>query len=95
MGTWNYRIATYNFSYKNTFPNNKEFQKVPDVRMFKIISVYYDEHSNINGYGEGGSTDSLDGFENVKDIEDTIKKIKKALKKPILDLDNFPNIYLG
>ena len=89
--SWNYRVATYMFSYKKTFSKDNQLSKREDERLFKICSAYYDKDGKLESYGEGSKTDSLDGYESAEDLKKTIDLIQKASAKPIIDLDNFPN----
>jgi hypothetical protein len=86
---WNYRIGTKLFSYKKEFEGkNEKMANFPNERLFSIIEVYYSADENkADSYVE---KNPLDNLTSVEDIKWTLKKIKKALKKPILDLDNFP-----
>jgi hypothetical protein len=89
--SWNYRLGTYIFSYKESFPDNEEFQKMENERLYKMLSVYYEKDGTITGYGEKSD---IDGFESVEAVTFTLEKMLEALSKPILDLDNFPKIYV-
>jgi len=93
-GTWNYRIGTYIFSYKERFPDNKKMWEIPDERMFCLISAYYENKKakKPNSYGLN-TQNIMDGFSSVKELKWTNQKIKEALKKDVLDLDNFPKTY--
>ena len=86
---WNYRIVTRLYSERHidlSDPiNNKTF---PDERLFSVVEVYYHDNKP-DSYVE--SKNILDGLESKKAIKWTLKKIKKAYKKPILDLGNWPN----
>lgn len=95
-GCWNYRIGTKLFSYKKTFnKKNPELAKHEDQRLFSIIEVYYKSKEDaINGIPDGyAERGSFENWEDVKDLKCTLKLVKKALKKPIIDLDNFPKIW--
>jgi hypothetical protein len=76
---WNYRLATK--MYKS--PDGPD----RDERLFSVIEVYYNKKNKPDSYCE---PNVLDGLESKKSIKWTLKKIKEALKKPIIDLDNFP-----
>jgi len=69
--------------------NNKKMAENKDVRIFAIHSVYYDK----DGVPDGSSRDAenLGGFETLEDLKGNIDKVNEAFKKPILDLDNWPN----
>lgn len=90
MTSWNYRLATYMFSYKKTFPDNPKIWEYKDERLYKIISVYYDNKGKINGYGEKSD---IDGYSSPKEVKQILKYMKMALKKPTLNLDSFPDIW--
>lgn len=91
---WNYRIGTKVFSYKKNFEGkNERLAAHPDVRQFYIIEAYYDHKqdadNNIASYY--GEVNPLNGWENMKALKKTYKLIAGAFKKPVLDLDNWPN----
>jgi hypothetical protein len=75
---WNFRVITK----LHEVGNYEEF-----YRTFSICEVHYENKTPIS-YGEKGM---LVDFEYVKDLKWSIKKIKKALKKPVLDADKWPN----
>jgi len=86
---WNYRIVTKLITGKIAYDlsdarNNKIF---PDERIFSVVEVYY-TNDKPDSYIE--SKRILDGLESKKAIKWTLKKIKKAFKKPIFDLDSWP-----
>ena len=76
MKYWNHRVVTH--IYKGI---------IEDERLFSIVEVYYKKGKAVS-YTE--SRDILGDLTSKKDLKWTNKKIKKAFKKPILDLDNFP-----
>lgn len=78
--TWNYRVGTK--LIQNVF---SKFDRV-----FSIVSVYYDSKLKPKSYGDHYV---LANDESPKDLKTTHKLILGALKKPIIDLDNFPKIY--
>lgn len=80
---WNFRVTTYLFKYE-ALPDKK-----PE-RLFSVSEVYY-KNGKPDSYID--SKRILDGVESVKGLKWTNKKIKKAFKKPILDLDNWPHEY--
>lgn len=92
MGSWNYRIGTYIFDFKERFPDNSKFHEFETLRYFCIISGYYDEDKKLISYGLN-EKNILDGLESPEDLFDTIEKIRGAFEKPIINLDNFPNEY--
>jgi len=93
---WNYRIGTKIFSYQKTFnKKNPEMSKLEDQRLFSIIEAYYPSLKEAeigvpDSYVERGS---FENWEDLEDLKATLKLVKKAMKKPIIDLDNFPNEY--
>jgi hypothetical protein len=90
--SWNYRIGTKLFSYKKEFEGkegNEKLAAMPDERLFSVIEVYYNSETNKpEGYAE---VNPLNGWEEFKELKGTYKLIAGAFKKPILDMDNFPN----
>jgi hypothetical protein len=62
-----------------------------DVRLFSIYEVYYNNDETFNGYCEAKNL--LKDIESLKGLKWTHKAIKNAFKKPILDLDNWPEEY--
>jgi hypothetical protein len=86
--TWNYRIGTRIFDYEKEVGDH--FASFKNQRLFSIVSVYY-EDDKVVSYGE---TNQLSDNESLKDLKNTFKYIKAAFKKPILDLDNFPNEWI-
>jgi hypothetical protein len=88
---WNFRIVTKIIPEKQGIDladprNNKTF---PAERLFSITEVYY-KNGKPDSYIESDKN-RLDALDSIKDIKWNLKKMKKAFKKPILDLDNFPN----
>lgn len=93
---WNYRIATKIFSYKKSFENkesSEKFLEFPDERLFSIVEVYYQSSEDADNDKPDSYVERnpLNGLASKKEIKWTLKKIKKALKKDILDLDNWPS----
>jgi hypothetical protein len=75
---WNYRIGT-----KKDGAN---------TRVYSIFECYYDE----NGVPDSNIDDNsniLGCWEYLEDLKGTYDLIKLAFEKPIIDLDNFPNIF--
>jgi len=79
MSTWNFRIGTKLYRYKN--------MKVDPERLFSVIEVYYDDDNNPVSYG---GKNLLKDIESIKGIKWAIKHIPEAFEKPIIDMDNFP-----
>ena len=88
--SWNYRLATHNYSYKDKFPEGHELHDHPDIRLFSVIEVYYKD-GEINGYAD--NIKPLANWEALNDVKGTVDLLKLAMDKPILDLDNWPNEY--
>jgi len=87
---WNYRIATRIVSglQGNDLSNPMKSKKYPDERVLSIIEVYYKD-GKPDSYIE--SKNILEDLDSKESIKWTLKKIKKALKREVLDLDNWPN----
>jgi hypothetical protein len=80
---WNFRIITnLHVVPMGTFIGDQ-------YRTYSVVEVYYEEGKPVSY----GAKNILSEHENVKGIKWTHKKIKKALKKPILDADNWPKEY--
>jgi hypothetical protein len=87
---WNYRIVT-KIIPGTTCYGNGTVTKLPDERIFSIVEVYYngdipDSYADTKGI--------LYDHEYVEDLKWAYKKIKKAFKKDILDLDHWPKPYI-
>jgi len=85
---WNYRVVT------KIIPGttghdlvNGTVTQFPDERVFSITEVYY-KRNKPDSYVD--SANIMANHESVKDLKWIRKKMKKAFKKPILDLDNWP-----
>ena len=67
-------------------------QLIHNERVFSVFEIYYSDRKGKkpDGYVER----TLSEHVSIKDIKWTLKKIKKALKQPIIDLDNFPNEWI-
>lgn len=89
--TWNYRIGTYIFDYKERFPDNPKFHENEPERYFCVISAYYTD-GVMDSYGLN-TGNILDGLEKPEDIKFMAEKILEAYKEPIIDLDSFPGIW--
>jgi len=76
---WNYRVLT-----RIVQPNT---DKGNEWREFFIAEVHYKD-GKPSGYGAEKSLTS--GWETVKDLKWTVKHLKEAFEKPIIDADNFP-----
>lgn len=81
MSYWNYRVLA---------------KKVGNEIEFSIYEVYYDDDDNPESYSTNPripvSYDS-ESDEPIKSLDWVLSAMKKALKKPIIDYDNFPNLY--
>jgi hypothetical protein len=80
---WNFRVVT------KVVPETCATEK---YRIFSIAEVYYKDDKP-DSYVD--SKRILYELESEKALKWTNKKIKKAFKKPILDLDNFPQEWKG
>jgi len=89
--SWNYRVSTKMFSYKDTFPENEKFCEMEDQRLFSIIEVYYDKKGKPESYAD--DINPTANWEDLNDLTGTLDLIKLAHDKPIIDLDNWPNEY--
>lgn len=87
--SWNYRIGTHVFSYKQVFTDNPKLADQKDSRLFSIIEVYYDKNGNPNSYVD--KANPLNNWESLEDLKGTVDLVKLALGKPIIDIDNFPD----
>ncbi len=87
--SWNYRVCTQIYSYKDKFPGNKRLSEKEDARLFSIHEFYYDKDGVPTGIHQ--SPTSLSDWENIEDLQETVDLIQSAFKKPTMDLDNFPN----
>jgi hypothetical protein len=89
---WNYRIVTQIFKGRKSYDMKDGSNKdIPDERIFSIVEVYYHD-GKPDSYAD--SKGILLDHESVEDLKWVHKKIKKAFKQPILDLDNFPNKWI-
>ena len=84
---WNYRVLT-----RIVIPPVKQDLKgnailAKDWREFFIAEVHY-KNGKPTGYGAEKSLTL--GWETLKDLKWTVKHLKEAFKKPIIDADNFP-----
>ena len=76
---WNYRIVT------------RLSDRPINERLFSVTEVYYNRNNKPDSYID--SKNILNDIESKKAIKWTLKKIKKALKKEVLDLDNWPHAW--
>jgi len=80
---WNYRIVTKLFTYFEGKENERK------ERLFSITEVYYKD-GKPDSYIEPESINILYNVESIENLKWIRKKLKKALKRPLLDLDNWP-----
>lgn len=80
---WNFRVVTY-------LNGNDAERFGGEERLFSIVEVYY-TNGKPDSYVD--SKRILDGLASVKELKWTNKKIKRAFKKPVLDLDRWPHKY--
>lgn len=71
---WNYRVGT-------------RIIKTPirDYREYLIFTCYY-----TNGFPDSYGISEIGHYDVFEDMQKSFDKIQKAFKKPIIDLDNFP-----
>lgn len=74
---WNYRLGT-----------RIRITSIREHREFLIFTCYY-----TNGIAGSYGISDIGYFEDLDNAKKSFQKIEKALYKPIIDLDNFPNIY--
>ena len=84
---WNYRILTRiitidKYKVKDGSSSHKEW------REFFIAEVYY--RNGIPSSYKDTDANPLSGWDSLKDLKWVAKHLKDALKKPILDLNNWP-----
>ncbi len=60
--------------------------ETPDGPWFAIHEVYYDDEGNLSGYSEKPVAVCGEGFD---EIEETLKRMLRALEKPILAYGDF------
>jgi len=77
---WNHRVVTK--LYKSDVTG--------DQRLFSVVEVYYKDDKP-DSYTESKSL--LKDSESISGLKWSHKKIKKAFKKPILDLDRWPLVW--
>jgi len=75
--SWNFRVVT---------------SVVKGCRFFDIAEVYYEEGVATN-YAAVGYGYSLASWDTLEDLKESYEKMGSAFTKPIIDLDNFPEIY--
>ena len=79
---WNYRVATR--------MRNKDDSPIRTWREYLIISCYYTD-GKPDGYGENTM---MNGFEELHELNNANSLMATAFEKDILNLDEFPNIYI-
>lgn len=74
---WNYRVGT-------------RIIKTPirDYREYLIFTAYY-----TNGVLDSYGISEIGKYDDFQDMQKSFDKMQKAFDKPIIDLDNFPNIF--
>lgn len=81
MSYWNYRVLA---------------KKVGKEIEYAIYEVYYDEDNNPTSCSKNSCfplTYESESDDPIKSLNWILKVMKNALNKPIIDYDNFPNIY--
>ena len=61
-----------------------------DDYYYQIHEVYYDDNGNPESYTTNGVSV---GAESINGIEWTLDKMKECLDKPILSVENFPDVF--
>jgi len=87
---WNYRVATYISSFEKHLGSN------PNTRLFSVIEVHYDSDEDAK-IGKGASylhSNPVANWESLEDLKKTLKLLQEAFKRPVIDLDNFPNEWI-
>ena len=80
-----YRVCTK--VYKGILMDNE----IVEWRDFSIFEVDL-KNGLIVSYSD---MNVLEKHKNIKELKNEYKLIKNAFKKPVIDLDNFPNVYHG
>lgn len=75
---WNYRVGT-------------RITKTPigEYREYLIFTGYYTDEV-LDSYG----ISDINYYDDFGTLKFSIKKMRKAFKKPIIDLDNFPSVFV-
>ena len=75
---WNYRVGT-------------RITKTPigEYREYLIFTGYQTDEV-LDSYG----ISETHHYDDAEDMQKSFKKIQKAFKKPIIDLDNFPSVFV-
>ncbi len=76
---FNYRIAT-----------RTGISPMGKYREYLIITCYY-----TNGVADSYGISDIGYYEDMNDMRSSFSKIQRCLNEPILDLNNFPNVYLN
>jgi hypothetical protein len=87
---WNYRVLT-RIVHLGKVKKGVMTPSKKDWREFFIAEVHYKDKKPVT-YGAEKVITS--GWETLKDLKWTVKHLKEAFKKPILDADNWPNEYV-
>lgn len=81
MSYWNYRVLA---------------KKVGNEIEYGLYEVYYDDEDNPTSCSTNSCNPlcySSEGNEPIESLNWILEVMKKALEKPIIDYDNFPNLY--
>lgn len=87
---WNHRVMTTLIKYKELYPDNPVYADREDERIFFITEVHYENDIPVM---YAPDMNVLHGADSVKDLLWAVNKIKLALKKPVIDKDNFPEVW--
>lgn len=84
---WNYRVLTRIVPGNLSQLTDKTSGIFNDWREFFIAEVHY-KNGKPSGYGAEQNITA--GWDTLKDLKWTVKHLKEAFKRPILDADNWP-----
>lgn len=74
-----------------TYWNHRIITRLLDgERVFSVVEVHYRNNKPV---GYGAEHNLLSSMESIKGLKWTLKKVKRALKRSIIDADNFPKKY--
>lgn len=88
-------IANKTYTHK---PKKSHFNYRVGTKITKTPIGEYREYLIFTGYYKNEALDSygiseIYHYDDIEDMRKSFKKIQKAFKKPVIDLDNFPNIF--
>lgn len=83
---WNYRVLTRIVTLEKD-DENSHLYIGKKWREFFIAEVYYKDGKPT---WHGAEKSLTSGWETMKDLKWTVKHLKEAFEKPVLDVDNWP-----